>query len=122
MKAHRSTAGRAASLFDHVPHEPQTLDIRVRLGNFARAAGRRHRRSTAGTAEFVAALRGYHGTLAVAAGVPIPDLDEALTAFATAEYARVRFSRRVAAEFPPAPVPDRNPRTPARSQNPRDAP
>ncbi len=124
MKGYRRAARRpiSISLFDTVPERPETLDIRARLGNFARAAGRRHRRTRAGTADFVAALRGYHGTLAAAAGVPIPKLDETLTAFATAEYALVRFNRRDAAVLPPAPVPNRNSRTPARSQSLPDAP
>lgn len=122
MKTRPRTARRPISLFDHPPAGPEPLDIRARIERFAHAAGRRHRRTSAGTADFVAALRGYHGTLAVTAGVPIPQLDEALTAFATAQYALVRFNRRVAAVLPPAPGPDRTSGMPARSQSPPDAP
>ena len=88
----------AIPLFDdRRPGAAAQDDVRTRLRDFAHAVGRRHRRSKAGTAEFLTALEGYHRTLSICSDAPVPRLDDALTAFALTEYRAVRHAGRPAA-------------------------
>jgi hypothetical protein len=94
----RSPNCKGIPLFDEArPGAAAHDDVRARLREFAQSVARRHRRSKAGTAEFLTALAGYHRTLTICSPAPVPRLDDALIAFATAEYRAVRTAGRPAA-------------------------
>jgi hypothetical protein len=98
MLMKRTADRKTIPLFDdRRPGAAAQDDVRVRLREFAQAVGRRHRRSKAGTPEFLAALSGYHRTLSICSDVAVPRLDDALIAYATAEYRAVRSAGRSAA-------------------------
>jgi phosphoglycolate phosphatase-like HAD superfamily hydrolase len=98
MTMKRSPNRKAIPLFEDArPGAAAQDDVRARLREFAQAVARRHRRSKAGTAEFLTALTGYHRTLTICSNVPVPGLDDALIAFSTAEYRAVRMAGRSAA-------------------------
>jgi hypothetical protein len=93
----RSPYRKPIPLFDPLDLASGGDDVRRRIAEFAQAVGRRHRRSGAGVAEFLAALRGYHRTLAICSDASVPRLDDALVAYATRAYTAVRSPGRHAA-------------------------
>jgi beta-phosphoglucomutase-like phosphatase (HAD superfamily) len=93
MKRHT----KSIPLFDETLGAIAQDGVRARLREFAHAVASRHRRSKAGTEEFLAALRGYHRTLVICSSEPVPRLDDALIAFALAEYRAIRSAGRPAA-------------------------
>ena len=69
----RMTSRKAIPLFDdRALAGTADGELRARLREFAQAVARRHRRSKAGLAEFVPALRGYYRTLAICSDVALP--------------------------------------------------